>query len=288
MLESMSIEMIERILKELPVNIFFKDVECKYVFSSHYWNHLRKDDSKDWNIRGKSSDQIRKDDKSANRSYEMDRRIIETGESVSYTTEVEADGEKQCIEVSKHPVRDDDGNIIGIVGIVIDITKKKEMERQLELYAQTDTLTGLFNRRYLDYWTQEKCMESMYPLSVISADCDGLKRINDTYGHNAGDELIRSATSLFRVCMPEGTVLFRMGGDEFMMLLPNTTLTRAEELIEMMQRGATTMHVYGQPVSISYGAAVFDGRNGSIESAIRKADERMYEDKQEHKTRRRS
>lgn len=284
MFESMSIEMVERILKELPVNIFFKDTDCKYVFSSHYWNHVKQDGSKDWDIKGKSSADVRKDgQKEARSSYEQDRRIIETGEPVTYITALNNDGKKEYIEVTKCPVRDDNNEVIGIVGLVSDITKRKEMEEQLEIYAQTDMLTGLYNRRYLEYWIKERLIKDMFPVGVISADCDGLKRINDAYGHHAGDELIRNTTSLFRVCMPEQSILFRMGGDEFLLLLPNTDLSKTEEYIGMMQKTAEKMKIYGNPLSVSFGAAVYDDEKVVFEEMIHRADRRMYEDKQRRK-----
>lgn len=284
MFESMSIDLVERILKELPVNIFFKDKNCKYVFSSHYWSHVKQDGSKNWDIKGKSSADVRMDGQSeANHSYEQDRRIIETGEPVSYVTALNNNGKKEYIEVIKCPVRDDNNEVIGIVGIVTDITKRKELEQQLEIYAQTDMLTGLYNRRYLEFWMKERLMKEMFPVGVISADCDGLKKINDTYGHHAGDELIRNTTSLFRVCLPEQSVLFRMGGDEFLILLPNTDLVSTEEYVKTMQKASGNMKIFGNPLSVSFGTAVYDDEQIVFEDIIRRADKRMYEDKQRRK-----
>ena len=227
MFESMDIAMVERILRDLPVNIFFKDKDCKYVFSSHIWHHIKRDNTKDWDIKGKSSADVRLDGlKEANHSYDQDRKILETGEPISYVTAVETNGIKEYIEVVKYPVRDDNGAIIGIVGMVTDVTQKRKMEEQLEIYARTDTLTGLYNRRYLEYWLNEKLSKDLCPVGIISADCDGLKNINDTFGHHVGDELIRNSSSVFRVCMPPESVIFRMGGDEFLIVVPKTEMKR--------------------------------------------------------------
>ena len=216
------VDFVERILRELPSNIFFKDTDCRYVFCTHYWRHLKIDGDADWTIRGKTDLEIRKDVDNARYAYEQDRRILETGKGCSYITEYTQDGISEYLEIIKRPVRDDDGEVIGIVGLINDVTARVKMEKELEEYAKTDMLTGLYNRRFLNSWALNELKEDMFPLCLISADCDGLKKINDSYGHVIGDEFIRLTTSMFRICVPEDSVMFRIGGDEFLLALPRT------------------------------------------------------------------
>lgn len=271
-------DMLKRILKEVPSNIFFKDNQCRYVFATHYWRHL-KQEGDDWDIAGKTDLEIRKDKENAKLAYEQDQHILKTGKGVNYVIEVDQDGITEYLELIKNPVRDDEGNVIGIVGLINNITEKVRLEKELEMYARTDMLTGLFNRRYLDYWIMHSVNTGLYPLCVISADCNRLKHINDTYGHVVGDELIRLATSLFRVGLPEKTVMFRMGGDEFVMMLPNTTAAECEDAIANMKNLGKGMCIKGEHLSVSFGYCEVTNATLDIMTAINIADKKMYEDK---------
>ena len=145
-------DLFKKILKEIPSNIFFKDREGRYVFSTHYWRHLQGAEDPSWDIAGKTDLEIRKDKENAKLAMEQDREIIRTGKGVSYVIEVNQDGVKEYLELIKNPVRDDDGNIIGIVGLINNVTEKILLKKKLEKFAHTDMLTGLFNRHYLDDW----------------------------------------------------------------------------------------------------------------------------------------
>lgn len=75
-----------------------------------------------------------------------------------------------------------------------------------------------------------------YTIAIISADCDGLKEINDTYGHNAGDEYIKATVNLFKTVLPPERILFRMGGDEFLILLPSTSEETALLIVKLLKK----------------------------------------------------
>lgn len=272
-------DLFKKILKEIPSNIFFKDTECRYVFATHYWRHLNQTGDASWDIAGKTDLDIRKDKENAKLAMEQDKEILRTGKGTNYVIEVNQDGYTEYLELIKNPVRDDDGNIIGIVGLINDVTEKVKLEKELETYARTDMLTGLFNRRYLDCWIMKSLNSGLYPLSIISADCDGLKRVNDTYGHVVGDELIRLTTSLFRVGLPEESIMFRMGGDEFLIILPKTPKTECDGFIKTMNEMSKTMRLKGNPISVSFGSCEVPDACMSFAYAMDVADKRMYIDK---------
>ena len=81
-------DLFKKILKEIPSNIFFKDTECRYVFSTHYWRHLQGADDPSWDIAGKTDLEIRKDKENAKLAMEQDREIIRTGKGTSYVIEI--------------------------------------------------------------------------------------------------------------------------------------------------------------------------------------------------------
>lgn len=277
-------ELVEMVLKELPSNIFFKDTQCRYLFATHYWNHIEHDDSEDWSIRGKTDLEIRKDRANALRAYEEDKKILETGVGCQYTIEVCLEGVTEYLEIIKNPVRNTDGTIIGIIGLINIVTDRVNLQKQLEAYAQTDIMTGLYNRRYLEQWCDRELKEQFLPVSVISADCDGLKKANDTYGHFVGDEMIRSSAQLFKAQLPDNAVIFRMGGDEFLIILPNADATQASDYVSQLRAATEKIHIKSVPLSISYGNATMDSIEIDLMDIIKRADGLMYEEK-EHKKR---
>ena len=272
-------DLFKKILKEIPSNIFFKDTECRYIFSTHYWHHLKGAEDPSWDIAGKTDLEIRKDKDNAKLAMEQDREIMRTGKGTNYVIEINQDGVTEFLELIKNPVRDDDGNIIGIVGLINDVTEKKLLEKKLEMYAHTDMLTGLYNRDYLDEWIANAMKADMYPLCMISADCDGLKKINESYGHNIGDEFLRLTASLFRAELPEKAVMFRMGGDEFLIILPNTLYDECKTYIDGLNNSAQSLKLKGKPVSVSLGVCEVTSPSLSFMKAMELADKRMYMDK---------
>lgn len=272
-------DLFKRILKEIPSNIFFKDTECRYVFSTHYWRHLKGAEDPSWDIAGKTDLEIRKDKDNARLAMEQDREIMRTGKGTSYVIEINQDGVTEFLELIKNPVRNEDGDIIGIVGLINDVTEKMMLEKKLEMYAHADMLTGLYNRDYLDEWIANSMNPDTYPLCVISADCDGLKKINESYGHAIGDEFLRLTASLFRAELPEKAVMFRMGGDEFLVILPNTTQDECKKYIDCINEASRSLVLKGKSVSVSFGVCEVTSPSLSFMHAMEIADKRMYMDK---------
>ena len=272
-------DLFKRILKEIPSNIFFKDAECRYVFSTHYWRHLKGAEDPSWDIAGKTDLEIRKDKDNAMLAMEQDREIMRTGKGTSYVIEIDQDGVTEFLELIKNPVRSNDGNIIGIVGLINDVSEKMMLEKKLDRYAHIDLMTGLYNRDYLDEWIANSMKSDMYPLCVISADYDGLKNINASYGNVVGDEFLRLTASLFRTELPEKAVMFRMGGDEFLVILPNTTYDECKTYIDNLNASSQSLKLKGKPVSVSFGVCEVTSPSLSFTKAMEIADKRMYMDK---------
>lgn len=267
---------IETMLRELPSNIFLKDREGRYVFATHYWHHLDTGDDPNWTIRGKTDLEIRKDRENAIKAMKADAEIIRTGKGTTYVIEINTDGIQEFMELIKRPVRDADGNIIGIIALINDVTEAELLKRELERRARTDELTGLQNHRAYDEALSQIPKSDNFPIAVISADCDELKRVNDTYGHIVGDEYIRMAAMTFKVGLPEDSQAFRTGGDEFVALLPHTTKEQADEIVKTMQRQCQLFKLKESEISISYGTAEISGPDDSVIGAISYADRAMY------------
>lgn len=274
---------IERMLRVLPSNIFLKDEKGRYVFMTHYWRHLIRTDDPDWTVRGKTDLEVRKNKENARKAMSSDLEIFHTGKGTSYIIEENADGVREYLELIKEPVRDDDGKIIGIIALINDVTEKELMRMSLEEKALRDELTGVYNRRYFEKFSSRLHSGSNLPISFISADCNDLKSINDSYGHYVGDEYLRMTVMLFRTVLPEKTDIFRTDGDKFVIVLPNTSEDEAEKLVERMKAEAARLALKDSAVSIAFGVSSMRSFNENLRACIERADQRMLEDKRAYK-----
>lgn len=281
--DSLTFYRIEEMLKQLPSNIYLKDNEGRYVFATKYWHHIKRpEDDPTWTIRGKTDPEIRKDKENAKAAFKKDMELIKTGKGTSYTIEINEDGKREFLNIIKQPLFNDDGRVTGIIGLINDVTEFEQLKIKLREKAITDEMTGMYNRAYFQEFVKmhsNKC----YPIGVISADCDGLKKINDTYGHMAGDEYIKSAVKLFKSVLPRESIIFRMGGDEFMMLLPYTSMEKTALAAEQLKSKEKQFVINGQQLSVSYGISVIKSKDDNFDVCIAESDKNMYIDKKKNK-----
>ncbi len=161
-----------------------------------------------------------------------------------------------------------------------DVTARKKAENYLRYLGTHDVMTGLYNRAYFQETQAELQKANTQPVSIIIADLNGLKITNDTYGHQAGDNLIRRAAEVLKAGFEGDTVAARIGGDEFAILLPGVDAPKAAEAIERLRALISLNNKYYRHpmMSIAFGAAT--SRPGvSLEKVINQADDAMYADK---------
>ncbi|NDY96521.1 diguanylate cyclase domain-containing protein [Wenzhouxiangella limi] len=195
-------------------------------------------------------------------------------------------GQQKWIEHISSPVFDNDQQLLGIRCSIIDITTRKTSEERLEHLSFSDSLTGLYNRAYLQAAVEKYQHSSAYPITFIAADLDGLKSTNDSFGHSAGDELIQRAAEIMRSCMRKHDVLARFGGDEFVALMPDTTQEAGEAVVGRIREAVNAFNDPQRPVclEISMGVACsIDGETDLMET-MRTADLLMYQDKRRRKS----
>jgi diguanylate cyclase (GGDEF)-like protein/PAS domain S-box-containing protein len=171
-----------------------------------------------------------------------------------------------------------------VLAVVRDITDRKEIENRLQYLSAHDSLTGLYNRLYFETEFERLIKGRCYPISIINADLDGLKRINDRYGHGAGDELIKGAADLLGNVFREGDVVARFGGDEFVVLLLGADEEKAFTAIELIRAAETEVNRDrgDKPIRFSLGCASAS-QPEEADTLLSLADMRMYEDKALHK-----
>ena len=187
--------------------------------------------------------------------------------------------------------RDSADKPLRMVGTLTDISDRKHAEELLEKAARTDFLTGLSNRR--DFIERLEVEASRFartgrPFSIVLCDIDYFKNINDTYGHNCADYVLKNIADMMRRSLRKQDAIGRWGGEEFIILLPETGLSNAgqsaEKIREKIAAARYSYHGTDFHVSMSFGVSVID-RNMTIDEAIKMADDRLYVAKMSGKNR---
>ncbi len=175
----------------------------------------------------------------------------------------------------------------GLVGFRTDITELKQREHALQILATTDPLTGALNRRsFMDAGDKELRRARRYgaPLSVLLCDIDYFKQINDTYGHAAGDEVLRQMVAAILEALREHDLVCRYGGEEFAIVLPETDSAAAEVAAERLRQRLEELSIEAEKglvrPTVSFGGTQVDVHNDSLESALSRADAALYEAKE--------
>ena len=284
LVSSVSFTEFSRMLQSLPANIYLKDNRGRYVFSSQTWHHLNTGDDEEWTIRGKTDLDIRKDKENARKALESDLELVRTGKGTSYIIE-ENDGAQEFLQIIKEPLFYDDGRVRGIIALINIVTEQEQMRRKLRERYITDQLTRVYNRSYYTEYLASIEFGAPDPLSIIIADCDHLKQVNDTCGHIAGDDYIRCCAELLRHTLPEGALIFRTGGDEFAAFLPGIGAEETGRLAGQIREEEKKYRIDGYTLSVSIGYSTMQG-GGELKRHISEADQNMYADKQRKKIQR--
>ncbi|WP_198138390.1 HD domain-containing phosphohydrolase [Clostridium carboxidivorans] len=172
-----------------------------------------------------------------------------------------------------------EGKIIGAVITFMDITKRKKSEEDIIYLSYHDQLTGLYNRRYFDEELNRIDNENSIPLTVAMADMNGLKLVNDSFGHAVGDKLIKKvAEIMIKGCRDKDSVI-RLGGDEFVILMPNTEMDEAEQIINGINDMALKEKVESVDISVSFGYATRKSTEETIDEILKIAEDSMYKKK---------
>jgi diguanylate cyclase (GGDEF)-like protein/PAS domain S-box-containing protein len=210
------------------------------------------------------------------------------GEVASYQVENRlrhAWGHDVWVLATTSVVRDEDDKPLHIVTQVQDISERRELARRLEYVVDHDFLTGLLSRRHFEQELARETERSKRygtPGAVMLIDLDNFKDVNDTFGHRAGDDVLKGVASLLRQRLRQTDVVARVGGDEFAVLLTQTNaeqvLVVADEVVRALGRQTAVLADQRIHLTASIGIAMFDGR--SDVEVLANADLAMYEAKE--------
>jgi len=214
-------------------------------------------------------------------------RSIETKEPLYLEFRIiRPDGETRHIRLEGLVQVDDKEMPIRLIGISMDVTEQRNMEDELRTLASTDPLTGASNRRQFMSRLSgefERCKRYNTSLVLLSLDIDHFKRINDTYGHPSGDDVLKELVSLCMSTLRTTDIFGRVGGEEFQAALTQTRIGAGQNTAERLRRRVERCKVetHGQTITftISIGVTALRPDDESIEELLKRADEALYQAK---------
>lgn len=270
--------LLKKLINSVPDLIFYKDVNSVYVGCNSAFEKFAGREEKD--IIG-LTDLDLFDKEMADIFIEMDKDMLKqdkpriNDEVVTYP-----DGTKVYLETLKTSYSNSDGTPLGLIGISRDITERKKREEENLYLTYHDILTGLYNRTFFEERRKFLDTEQQMPFSIIVGDINGLKLINDAFGHEEGDKLLIEMAKILRMCCRDKDIICRIGGDEFCILLPQTDAQSAKCIVDIIKKKCkeysdeAVKETYYASISLGYATKL--KIEESFEKVFRVAEDLMY------------
>ena len=259
-------------------SIYVVDRNCRYLFINK--KHRERMGLLSGDYQGQDYDRFHTVDEAVDFRKQVEA-VLQIGESLQFDHKSQRDN-KYFIRTFS-PIKNAEGSITAVTVVSTDITRQKELETSLRSISITDALTGLYNRRGLFALAEQQIKSvnrSQKWLSVLYADLDNLKEINDKFGHQEGDAALARAAEILRTTFRESDIIARIGGDEFVVIIVSDerrsshfTFSRLQQNLDIYHAGAKAAYT----LSLSTGIAMYDPQHPvTFEDLLREADEFMY------------
>ena len=279
-------DLCQLVLNGFGAYVSIKDVNKKYIYANQKLEALFKSDFD--SIVGCTDCQLF-DSSDCSDAISSDNRVLDFGDTLEDTEviNIKSTGEKRVYLSSKQPIFNTKKEVVGVLCVSTDITQIYFNQKQLEIEATTDPLTGLFNRRFFfklaDKYLSESIRHSK-PLSLIMLDIDLFKEINDKYGHPIGDQVIQFVASKTKSLLRKEDVIARVGGEEYLVLLPNTSGQAAELIAEKIRSFIDSQYLSGNWSEIIYpkislGVSTYTEGDQEFGEIYVRADKALYQAK---------
>lgn len=202
-----------------------------------------------------------------------DHSIHHIDNSISLITK---HGKEKCIEDSAAPIFNKKNELTGVVLVFRDTTEAKHKQKEIEYLSLHDYLTGLYNRRFFAKKLVELDNDSYYPMGLMMIDVNGLKILNDAYGHETGDKALTLVANTLSDLFENTGIVSRVGGDEFTIIIPNTKETQMEKYQSKIKQLFNQKAIRSIPLSVAVGYTLKKSNKSSISDTLRDAEDRMY------------
>lgn len=253
------------------------DTEYRYIFFNnshketmlHFWG-------REIQIGDNILDIIKSDDKSIHFKADYDK--VFSGEKLTRQKRYkDPEDMYRYWKAYYSPILTDKNDIIGLACFQLDITQQKKDEEKITYLAYHDKLTGLYNRRYFEDILRDYDTKAKMPFTIVVGDFNGLKLVNDAFGHQFGDALLKlTAEVITKVCRA-GDIISRWGGDEFLILMPGTREEEASQLVKRMKEECQNYELNAIPVNITFGWSTKEREETRMDAVIKKAEDIMYQ-----------
>lgn len=258
------------------MEIFALDKDLNYIaYNKFHEYNMKKFNNTQIEMHKPFLDYIKNQEARIRISKSLNRAINSEAFDVEVLVE---DHEEKYLSEKYAPIFNEMNDIIGVTAFIQDITDRKKYEASILYLSYRDSLTTLYNRRYFMEELPKLDHPDYLPLSVIVADINGLKIMNDAFGHQSGDLLLKKASNHFIDVFRDEKKIIRMGGDEFTILLPNTSNEEANYLLEKVKSQIEHDTVQGMHISVSFGVAT-KVKDENMNDIISNAENNMYAQK---------
>ena len=273
-------ELLQAVIDAIPLPVFYKDQCGLYLGGNREFERYMGVPIEE--LRGKTV-YYSSPPELADVYAQSDQALLASGESQQYETQVVwDDGSRRDVEIHKALFQQANGEVGGLVGVLLDITEQKCLSEQLTELATTDPLTGALNlRSFNEIAERERRLFQRHrrQLCILMLDIDHFKKVNDAYGHSGGDEVLRALVKKVQGMLRKEDSLFRVGGEEFYVLLSHTGIRRAGQIAERLRRMMEEMTVChnGRSIrfTVSIGVAEMKAKV-SIKRWMDSADDALY------------
>jgi len=208
--------------------------------------------------------------------------VLEKGVSIELENNIillSEDGTERYIEYSASPIKSDDKKTKGIVLVFRDISEKRKKQKEIEFLSFHDQLTGLYNRRFFEEELSRIDIKSNLPITFIMIDVNGLKLVNDAFGHDYGDEVLKTVSRIMRTESRDTDIVARTGGDEFVIILPKTDSQNAGHIAKRIKDATNNEKIGSINLSVSCGWQTKQLFEEEISVTLKKAEDNMYRNK---------
>ena len=216
------------------------------------------------------------------KSENIIKKVILSGEIAelaNHTVLISKEGVNIPIEDSAAPIFNENGDIVGAVLVFRDVTDKRQKLRSIEYLSYHDELTGLYNRRFYEEEMKRIDTPRNLPLTIFMGDVNGLKLVNDSFGHAVGDELLKKAALAIKKGCRADDIIARLGGDEFIAILPNTGKAEMDAIINRIKNNVNDEKISDLEISISFGYGTKETEGQKIQDVFKSAEDSMYRQK---------
>lgn len=192
----------------------------------------------------------------------------------------DCDGNGVCEAIAKPlEIKEDSSDPVLFFVFLHDITEQKRLTNELELLAMTDKLTQTYNRLRCDQIIKrelERAVRSDLPLAIIMIDIDHFKKINDDFGHLVGDQTLKAVAGIIKLNIREIDYLIRWGGEEFLLIAPDTDLQQSKAFAEKLRKAVRSVeYQHAKKVTASFGVTILK-KDDTEKSLLKRADDALY------------